>query len=86
MAKFKKNQKVIWKWLGRNIAGQVQSIYEKPITKEIKGKSITRLGSKEKPAYLVQSEAGNLALKLETELSSPPNSSSLRRGPKMFKD
>ena len=48
--------------------GVVEEIYFESISKVIKGKTITRHGSKEKPAYLVRSEAGNIALKLETEL------------------
>lgn len=69
MKPFKLNQKVQWKWLGRAIDGTVEEIFFESVTKEIKGKKITRNGSKEKPAYLVKSEAGNLALKLHTELN-----------------
>lgn len=67
-AKFKKSAKVQWKWLGGLIDGKVEEIFFEPVTKTIKGKVIKRNGSSEKPAYLVRSEAGNLALKLETEL------------------
>lgn len=69
MAKFKLGARVQWKWLGRPIGGRVEEIYVEPVVREIKGKRIKRNGSKEKPAYLVKSDAGNLALKLETELS-----------------
>lgn len=68
MNPFKKKQKVKWKWLGGIIDGMVVEIYFEPVTKVIKGKNIKRNGSKERPAYLVQSEAGNYALKLHTEL------------------
>lgn len=66
--KFKVGSKIQWKWLGRNISGTVEKVFEKPITREIKGKQIKRNGSPENPAYLVKSEAGNEALKLGTEL------------------
>lgn len=66
--KFKKGSKVNWKWLGRQINGSVKEVYTESIVKTIKGKKIHRNGSPEKPAYLVESEAGNLALKLQTEL------------------
>jgi Hypervirulence associated proteins TUDOR domain len=59
-----------WKWAGGIIDGKVEEVFEGPIEKEIKGKKIKRNGSVEKPAYLVRSEAGNLALKLHTELIS----------------
>lgn len=58
-------------WLGRAIHGKIVKSFTEPITYEIKGKKIKRNGSLENPAYLVQSEAGNEALKLETELSPP---------------
>ncbi len=68
MAKYKKGSKVSWPWMGGLVDGKVIDIYTSPVIKVIKGKNIKRNGSKEKPAYMVQSEAGNFALKLETEL------------------
>jgi hypothetical protein len=68
--KFQVEQQVSWKWLGRKIFGSVQEVYCRPVVKEIKGKFIKRNGSEQKPAYLVKSVAGNLALKLESELES----------------
>jgi Hypervirulence associated proteins TUDOR domain len=65
---FKKNALVYWKWLGREIRGTVIEVYFEPITKTIKGKNIKRNGSEDCPAYLVEAESGNLALKLQTEL------------------
>ncbi len=65
---FKIGEEVCWKWYGGIIEGKVVEIYFEPTTKEIKGKFIKRNGSLDKPAYYVQSEAGNYALKLETEL------------------
>ena len=69
MAKFRSGSKVQWQWLGRPILGKVEEVYTCPVVREIKGKQIKRNGSLSKPAYLVKSEAGNLALKLETELA-----------------
>lgn len=66
--KFKKNDKVYWLWMGKKIQGHVVDIFTESITKEIKGKKIKRNGSTESPAYYVQSEAGNFALKLGTEV------------------
>jgi len=66
--KYKEGQKIGWKWMGRVITGSVVEVFTKPIELEIKGKLIKRNGSVEKPAYLVKSDAGNLALKLHTEL------------------
>jgi len=76
--KFKKGSKVKWKWLGRFIEGVVKQSFTKPVAKVIKGKSIKRNGSLKKPAYLVESEAGNLALKLESELQSSSEESKVK--------
>ena len=61
--------KVSWKWAGGVIIGFVEEIHFAPIEKIIKGSRIKRNGSFEKPAYQVKSEAGNIALKLHTELT-----------------
>ena len=85
MAQFKKSSKVQWKWLGRPISGTVEEVFKASVTKTIKGKKITRHGTEEKPAYLVKSEAGNLALKLESELVSQKSKTASSVKPKMFK-
>ena len=65
---FKINEKVMWKWAGGEVHGVVEEVHLAPIEKTIKGSKIKRNGSVEKPAYVVKSEAGNIALKLHTEL------------------
>lgn len=82
--KFKAGSKVSWKWLGREIEGVVVESFSKPVERVIKGKKIKRNGSPEKPAYLVESAAGNLALKLESELSKFAPKSKSKSTPKMF--
>jgi hypothetical protein len=69
MARFSVGAKIEWKWLGSVIDGVVEEVFLEPVVREIKGKKIKRNGSPDKPAYLVRSEAGNLALKLESELA-----------------
>lgn len=83
--KFKIGSKIQWKWLGRAINGVVKEVHTKSVTKTIKGKAIKRNGTKEVPAYLVEAESGNLALKLETELVAAKRSSKSETSkPKMF--
>lgn len=60
---------VTWNWAGGVIKGQVEEVHFAPIEKTIKGSKIKRNGSVEKPAYVVKSESGNIALKLHTELT-----------------
>ena len=66
---YSEKEKVFWRWMGREIHGVIVESFMGPVEREIKGKCIKRNGSVEKPAYLVQSEAGNYALKLHTELN-----------------
>jgi hypothetical protein len=87
MTPYKKNAPVFWKWLGKNIYGQVVEAHLEPVTREIKGKNIKRNGSAENPAYLVQSEAGNFALKLHSELqagSAKSREKESTKKPRMF--
>lgn len=69
--------KVTWKWAGGVITGEIEEVHFAPIEKIIKGSRIKRNGSVEKPAYLVKSKAGNIALKLHTELTELKNISKL---------
>lgn len=81
---FKIKQDVYWKWLGRKINGKIVEVFYAPVTKEIKGKNIKRNGSKDCPAYLVQSAAENFALKLHTELFELDESVNSSKIPQMF--
>lgn len=65
---FKVGAPVQWKWMGGTVNGVVKEIFLEPVVKLIKGKSIKRNGSTGNPAYLVESTAGNVALKLQSEL------------------
>jgi hypothetical protein len=86
---FKKSDKVQWQWLGRPVHGVVEEVFHDSITKTIKGKKITRHGTDEKPAYLVKSEAGNIALKLESEIKKSTSAKTAKKaskkGPSMFR-
>ncbi len=76
--------KVKWKWMGRYICGKVIEVYFEPVSKTIKGKTIKRNGSDQNPAFLVQSEAGNLALKLQSELDIHTSATIKPNKPQMF--
>lgn len=82
---FKKGSKVQWKWAGGIVEGVVEEVFKDTIIKTIKGKKITRHGSPEKPAYLVRSTSGNIALKLITELTARKSSKLSSRDDKDYK-
>jgi len=60
--------KVCWKLMGRIVEGKVLKVFTVPTEIVVKGKKIKKNGSLKCPAILVESEAGNLALKLQSEL------------------
>ena len=61
--------KVSWDWGNGKAEGKVQDIYREKITKEIKGSEITRNGTEDNPAYLIEQEDGTSVLKLKSELN-----------------
>ncbi len=81
---FKIKAQVYWKWLGRKIQGHIVEVYFEPVTKTIKGKNIKRNGSQDNPAYLVQAESGNIALKLHTEIFANEADKTKQSRPKIF--
>lgn len=83
-AKITTGTKVQWKWMGRFICGVVKEVYFESAAKEIKGKIIKRNGTAANPACLVQSEAGNFALKLQSELQISEKEKTKSIKPRMF--
>ncbi|WP_136683282.1 hypervirulence associated TUDOR domain-containing protein [Falsirhodobacter xinxiangensis] len=69
MGKFSKGDKVHWKWGSSTAKGSVEEVFARKVSRTIKGRKITRKGSREKPAYLLKQEDGGKVLKLESELS-----------------
>jgi hypothetical protein len=59
---------VQWKWLNGTAAGKVIAINFEKTQIESKGKLITRNGTKENPAILIEHKNGNPVLKLKSEL------------------
>ena len=73
-------------WQGRPVHGKILKTYFERVEKVIKGKKIVRNGSKQRPAFLVKSEAGNMALKLSSELKKQENPRSKTSRPRIFED
>ncbi|WP_300641255.1 DUF2945 domain-containing protein [Nocardioides sp.] len=64
----RKGSKVTWKWGGSTAEGKVAEIHREKVTRQIKGEKITRDGSKDDPAYLIEQEDGGKVLKLKSEV------------------
>ena len=60
---------VSWDWGNGTAKGKVQSIYREKVTRKIKGSEVTRDGTQDNPAYLIEQEDGTEVLKLRDELN-----------------
>ena len=64
----RKGTKVSWKW-GRSTAeGKVAEVHKDTVSRTSKGETITRNGSEDDPAYVIEQEDGTTVLKLRSEL------------------
>lgn len=65
---FRTDQHVRWNWGSGVGFGQIAERFEREVTRTIEGSEITRNGSSDDPAYLIQQENGGKVLKLGSEL------------------
>ena len=68
MAKYRKGTKVEWDWGTGTATGKVAESFVEDVTRTIKGAEIKRKASADEPAYLVEQEDGDRALKSHSEL------------------
>lgn len=68
MAKYSEGDKVRWNWGQGTASGKVKRIYTEEVTKTIKDNEVTRHADEDNPAYLIEQEDGDEALKSESEL------------------
>jgi N-methylhydantoinase B/oxoprolinase/acetone carboxylase alpha subunit len=68
MSHFSAGDHVTWRWAGGSAKGRIEEVHRKRVRRTIKGKTITRNASSDKPAYLVVQEDGDKALKSHSEL------------------
>lgn len=66
--KLKVGQAVSWQYAGSTAHGKVKSVHPSKKTLTIEGSKITRNGTEENPAVVVEQEDGSRALKLASEL------------------
>ncbi len=69
MSKFQVGEIVEWNWGDGRAKGKIADRFERRVTRKIKGQEITRNGSSDSPAFLIEQEDGGRVLKLESELS-----------------
>ncbi|HLQ18051.1 MAG TPA: DUF2945 domain-containing protein [Tabrizicola sp.] len=65
---FKQGETVTWHWGSGTAKGKVTEVFTDKVTRQIKGKDITRNASTDEPAYLIEQDDGDLVLKSGSEL------------------
>lgn len=64
----RKGTRVEWNWRGATAYGKVVETFKEPVVRTIKGSKITRKGTPENKAVLIEQKDGDLVLKLESEI------------------
>jgi Hypervirulence associated proteins TUDOR domain len=64
----KKGDRVTWSWGQGTAEGKIVETVAEKVTRKIKGREITRNGSKEEPAYLIAQDDADQVLKSGSEL------------------
>jgi hypothetical protein len=60
---------VKWKWGNGTAEGKVTEVHHDKVTRTTKGSEVTRNGSDDDPAYVIEQEDGTEVLKLKSEVS-----------------
>lgn len=63
-----KGDQVKWSWGNGTASGKITERYTKKVTRKIKGNEVTRNGSHDDAAILIEQEDGDEVLKLESEV------------------
>ncbi|MCW2822751.1 MAG: hypothetical protein JWQ67_2077 [Marmoricola sp.] len=64
----RKGTRVRWRWGRSTASGKVIEIHREKVTRTSKGSEITRNGSEDDPAYVIEQEDGTTVLKLRSEV------------------
>lgn len=59
---------VSWAWGSGTAEGTVQSTHHEKVSRTTKGQRVTRDGSDDDPAYVIEQQDGTTVLKLRSEL------------------
>ena len=60
--------KVEWDWSGSTATGKVKEVFREDVTRTIKGNEVSKEASEDEPAYLIEQEDGDEALKSSSEV------------------
>jgi len=68
MTVYKEGTKVQWDWGSGTATGKIETIYQKKVTREIKGVEVTRNASQDEAAYFIKQDNGDAVLKSHSEV------------------
>jgi hypothetical protein len=66
--RFRKGQSIMWRWGTGKGHGKIVEAFERRVQRTIEGARISRNGSHENPAYLIETTDGKRVLKRGSEL------------------
>ena len=69
---FAQGTKVVWNWGQGQGKGTVVEHYKDSVHKVLQGSEITRHGTSDNPAYLIEQDNGHQVLKLHSEINAQP--------------
>lgn len=59
---------VSWAWGTSRAEGTVTEIHRETVSRTTKGQTVTRNGSRDNPAYVIEQDDGTVVLKLRSEV------------------
>jgi hypothetical protein len=59
---------VTWAWGSSQAEGTVTEVHHETVTRTTKGEEVTRHGSEDEPAYVIEQDDGTVVLKLAGEV------------------
>ncbi|WP_339843452.1 DUF2945 domain-containing protein [uncultured Halopseudomonas sp.] len=65
---YQTNTRVQWDWGNGTAEGYIRGVFREKTTRTIKGTQVTRNGSSDDPAYLIEQKDGDEVLKLHSEV------------------
>jgi hypothetical protein len=65
----RRGTRVTWSWGSGSATGKVTEVFTEKVTRTLEGSEITRNGSEDCPAYLIEQDDGARVLKLRSEVS-----------------
>ncbi|ANH37497.1 hypothetical protein I601_1055 [Nocardioides dokdonensis FR1436] len=64
----RQGSEVRWSWGNGSATGTVAEVHHGDVTRTTKGHQVTRHGSDDDPAYVIEQEDGTVVLKLRSEV------------------